>query len=212
MSARQRPRAVNRASSRIVATHSSRARSMKAHVLTTRHSASSGRSASGNPASVSMPSMSSESTWFLGQPSVVRWTFMLGTSVYPGSSEGASTAPIMLRGDPRRSPLKLPCSRLERAAGSLASAVRPPPKPALERRLLRRAPGIGLRLDRRLDHVGPIPGVPVVHHDEDRYQVVSDVRQPLVVTDEEPEGASRRRRLFDVERGEREPVLVRPVA
>src|SRR5439155_1040544 len=63
-------------SSRIVFTDSSRARSMKAHVLTMRHSASSGSVVRGNPASVSMPSISSESTWFLGQPRVVRWTFM----------------------------------------------------------------------------------------------------------------------------------------
>ncbi len=79
MSARQEPCFFSLASSRIVSIDSSRARSMKAQVLTTRHSASSGRSASGNPASVSMPSISSESTWFFGQPRVVRWTFMDGS-------------------------------------------------------------------------------------------------------------------------------------
>src|SRR2546427_4369665 len=61
MSARQRPVALCLASSRIVFTDSSRARSMKAHVLTMRHSASSGSVVRGNPASVSMPSISSES-------------------------------------------------------------------------------------------------------------------------------------------------------
>src|SRR5262245_21073032 len=76
ISARQRPRSFSRASSRMVCTDSSRARSMNAQVLTMRHSASSARSASGNPASLSSPSISSESTWFLGQPRVVRWTFM----------------------------------------------------------------------------------------------------------------------------------------
>ena len=76
MSARHAPVSFSRASSRIVATDSSRARSMKAQVLTTRHSASSGRSASGTPAAASIPSISSESTWFFGQPRVVRWTFM----------------------------------------------------------------------------------------------------------------------------------------
>src|SRR3989454_11426790 len=78
MRLRQRPRSFNRASSRIVATDDSLARSTTAHVLTMRHSASSGRSASGNPASVSMPSISSESTWFFGQPRVVRWIFIIG--------------------------------------------------------------------------------------------------------------------------------------
>src|SRR5438132_1322105 len=87
MSARQRPRAFNRAASRMVATDSSRARSMNAHVLTMRHSASSGRSTSGKPASVSMPSISSESTWFLGHPSVVRWTF-IGSPKYTPQASG----------------------------------------------------------------------------------------------------------------------------
>src|SRR5213078_5019045 len=87
MSARQRPRAFNRAASRMVATDSSRARSMNAHVLTMRHSASSGRSTSGKPASVSMPSINSESTWFLGHPSVVRWTF-IGNPKYTPQASG----------------------------------------------------------------------------------------------------------------------------
>ena len=72
ISARQRPVSLSLASSRMVFTDSSRARSMKAHVLTMRHSASSARATSGKPASVSIPSISSESTWFLGQPRVVR--------------------------------------------------------------------------------------------------------------------------------------------
>src|SRR4030095_2570442 len=81
MSARHEPCSFSFANSRIVLIDSSRARSMKAHVLTMTHSASSGAVASGNPASVSMPSMSSESTWFFGQPSVVRWTFMAGSGI-----------------------------------------------------------------------------------------------------------------------------------
>src|SRR5438445_3027421 len=188
MSARQRPVALSLASSRIVFTDSSRARSMKAHVLTMRHSASSGSVVRGNPASGSMPSISSESTWFLGQPRVVRWTFM---------SEAQYT--LAHRRGPRRPPPSHPQDRLARA------------KPALEGRLLRHAPGISLRADRRLDHVGAIGRVPVVHLDEDRHQIVPDVRQPLVVTDKEPEGPARRRRLLDVERREGEPALVRPI-
>src|SRR6266853_469526 len=62
----------------MVLTDSSRARSMKAQVLTTRQSAASAADAISWPASVSMPSISSESTWFLGHPSVVKWTFMAG--------------------------------------------------------------------------------------------------------------------------------------
>src|SRR5882724_4607737 len=92
MSARQAPRSLSLASSRIVSTDSSRARSMNAQVLTMRHSASSARATSGNPASVSMPSISSESTWFFGQPSVVRWTFMAG-SQYTGERGGPDMAP-----------------------------------------------------------------------------------------------------------------------
>src|SRR5437588_4720621 len=85
MSDRQRPCSLSWASSRIVFTDSSRARSMKAHVLTMRHSASSARSARENPASVSIPSISSESTWFFGQPRVVRWTFIVGGQyTWPG--------------------------------------------------------------------------------------------------------------------------------
>src|SRR5215471_7918894 len=93
MSARHEPRSFSLASSRIVLIDSSRARSMKAHVLTMTHSASSGAVASGNPASVSMPSMSSESTWFFGQPSVVRWTFM-PEAVYRTSGVGLDAAVI----------------------------------------------------------------------------------------------------------------------
>src|SRR2546427_2836539 len=103
MSARQRPVSLSLASSRIVFTDSSRARSMKAHVLTMRHSASSGSVVRGKPASVSMPSISSESTWFLGQPRVVRWTFM---------SEAQYTLPH--RKGPRRPPPSQ--TRLERAS------------------------------------------------------------------------------------------------
>src|SRR5215510_9612790 len=99
MSARHEPRSFSLASSRIVLIDSSRARSMKAHVLTMTHSASSGAGASGNPASVSMPSMSSESTWFFGQPSVVRWTFMAGGSI-PCKRAGLDAAVVReLEGD-----------------------------------------------------------------------------------------------------------------
>src|SRR5688572_8788649 len=77
MSARQAPSFLSLASSRIVLIDSSRARSMNAHVLTIKHSASSAVSTSGNPACVSIPSISSESTWFLGQPRVVRWIFII---------------------------------------------------------------------------------------------------------------------------------------
>src|SRR5438552_13279954 len=94
----------------MVLTDSSRARSMNAQVLTIRHSASSARSARGKPASVSIPSISSESTWFLGHPRVVRWTFIAGVPVYqPPRSERphrqaqltAEGARPALDGDPR---------------------------------------------------------------------------------------------------------------
>src|SRR2546421_5468037 len=64
---------------------------MKAHVLTMRHSASSARSVIAWPAAFRRPSISSESTWFFGQPSVVRWTFT--------SRSGASVA-VELERDP----------------------------------------------------------------------------------------------------------------
>src|SRR5262249_48343981 len=94
MSARHEPRCFSFASSRIVSIDSSRARSMKAQVLTTRHSASSARSASGNPASVSMPSISSESTWFFGQPRVVRWTFIAFIAFIAGSQYTVRPTPV----------------------------------------------------------------------------------------------------------------------
>src|SRR3989441_5106005 len=152
MSARQRPVSLSLASSRIVFTDSSRARSMKAHVLTMRHSASSGSVVRGKPASVSMPSISSESTWFLGQPRVVRWTFM---------SEAQYT--LAHRRGPRRPPPSQ--TRLERASpaarrGVLPLPPPPPPpdkgargKPPLEGRVLPHPPRAGLRPARRLDHV-----------------------------------------------------------
>src|SRR3989454_11015669 len=83
---------------------------MKAHVLTMRHSASSGSVVRGNPASVSMPSISSESTWFLGQPRVVRWTFM---------SEAQYT--LAHRRGPRRPPPSQ--TRLERASPAARRGV-----------------------------------------------------------------------------------------
>jgi hypothetical protein len=46
----------------MVFTDSSRARSMNAHVLTIRHSASSARSTSGKPTVASLPSINSKST------------------------------------------------------------------------------------------------------------------------------------------------------
>src|SRR2546429_9496819 len=70
---------------------------------------------------------------------------------------------------------------------------------------------VGLRPDGRLVHVRAIGRVPVVHLDEDWHQIVFDVRQPLVVTDEEPEGTAPRRCMLDVERCEGAPALVRPV-
>src|SRR5689334_6528376 len=96
MRARQRPRRFSLASSRIVLTDSSRARSMKAHVFTITHSASSARSTMGWPAAARRPSISSESTWFLGQPSVVRWTFIDGASVRPAVVEAERDPEILV--------------------------------------------------------------------------------------------------------------------
>src|SRR2546426_6906883 len=117
----------------------------------------------------------------------------VGGPVYLGSSEGASTAPSFTDS---------PRTRLARgsAGRSAARPPTPPPgqacaKPALEGRLLQHAPGTRLRPDSRLDHVRPIGRVSVVHLGENRYQIVPDVRQPLVVTDEEPQRPARRRRL-----------------
>src|SRR5256886_10892732 len=122
MSARQRPVALSLASSRIVFTDSSRARSMKAHVLTRRHPASSGSVVRGRPASVGMPSISSESTWFLGQPRVVRWTFM-----------SEAQYPLAHRRGPRRPPPSQ--TRLERASPAARRGVLrlPPPPPPPDR-------------------------------------------------------------------------------
>src|SRR5712692_99995 len=92
MRARARPRCLTRAISRMVLTDSSRARSMKAHVFTTRQSATSARSVISCPARASMPSMSSESTWFLGQPRVVKWTFM-ASDYDPTAVPGESNRP-----------------------------------------------------------------------------------------------------------------------
>src|SRR5258706_2655867 len=102
MSARHRPSSLRRASSRMVCTDSSRARSMNAQVLTITHSASSARSATANPAAPSRPSMSSESTWFLGQPSVVRWTFMGGGKVYRAGAGGGPPSAVASIGELQR--------------------------------------------------------------------------------------------------------------
>src|SRR5206468_2759636 len=80
----------------------------------------------------------------------------------PSRAGRAADQSLMLRGDPRRSPLKLPwsrleraggspvsaihrpprlpASRLERAGGSLVSAIHPPPKPPASRRQRARGP------------------------------------------------------------------------
>ena len=50
-----------------------RASSMKAQVLTTTRSASSGSSVAAKPSATSGPTSLSESTWFLGHPRVTRW-------------------------------------------------------------------------------------------------------------------------------------------
>src|SRR5713226_6674186 len=93
MSARARPASFTRASSRMVWIDSSRARSIKAQVLTTRQSAVSATSVISWPDRASMPSISSESTWFLGQPRVVKWTFMTGAYDPTGSPATSNTAP-----------------------------------------------------------------------------------------------------------------------
>ena len=72
------------ASSRIVSTLSSRAASMNAQVLTTMTSARSGSSTSSPPAAVTWPSISSVSTWFLGQPSDTTWTLRPGAPAAVG--------------------------------------------------------------------------------------------------------------------------------
>src|SRR3970040_935575 len=99
---RARPSSLSPASSRIAPTDSSRARSMKAQVLTTRQSASAGVAATSTPARASMPSISSESTWFLGQASVVRCTFMAGRHYTTAQAKAQRSEPRW-RGTPHSS-------------------------------------------------------------------------------------------------------------
>ena len=54
----------------MVSIDSRRASSMKAHVLTTTRSAAPGSDVAIIPSATSVPTSLSESTWFLGQPSV----------------------------------------------------------------------------------------------------------------------------------------------
>src|SRR5258705_3981460 len=135
MSARARPRAFSSARSRMVLTGSSRARSMKAQVLTTGPSAAWARGTISWPAAASMPSISSESTWFFGQPRVVKWTFM-------GSPH-----------DPIRPPT---ASNRRRARGTLREGLE---RPARLGRVLEvpRLEG-GLELAARLGHL-PLLGI-----------------------------------------------------
>src|SRR5260370_11848979 len=91
----------------MVLTDSTRARSMKEQVLTTRQSGASAADAISWPASVSMPSISSESTWFLGHPSVVKWTFMAGR-YDPPATPAPSTSPRRPEGPREGTPIDPP--------------------------------------------------------------------------------------------------------
>src|SRR5687767_836185 len=77
-SARRRPDSRSSATSRIAFTDSSRALSMNAHVFTTATSASSSFSASAKPEPASVPSITSVSRRFFGQPRLWKWTVALG--------------------------------------------------------------------------------------------------------------------------------------
>ena len=68
----------------MVSIDSSRAASMKAQVLTTTRSASSGRSAADIPSATSVPASLSESTWFLGQPRVSSQYLLVTPPKLPG--------------------------------------------------------------------------------------------------------------------------------
>src|SRR5260370_42600151 len=91
----------------MVLTDSSRARSMNAQVLTTRQSAASGAAAISWPASVSIPSISSEPTWFLGHPSVVKWTFLAGR-IRPPATPAPPTDPLPTEDAPATTPREPP--------------------------------------------------------------------------------------------------------
>jgi hypothetical protein len=81
-------------SSSTVSIDSWRAASMKAQVLTTTRSASSGASAATRPSITRVPTSLSESTWFLGQPNVsiqyrsatrtIYWAMGYGNASRPG--------------------------------------------------------------------------------------------------------------------------------
>ena len=82
---------------RTVSIDSWRAASMKAQVLTTTRSASSGESAASKPSTVSVPTNLSESTWFFGQPKVsIQYRSATGP-IYRAA--GALGAPGPGRGD-----------------------------------------------------------------------------------------------------------------
>src|SRR5438093_12698405 len=76
MSRRQAPSLLCCAISRMVSIDSCFAESMNAHVFTTSTSAAAASCVSSCPACCARPSITSESTRFLGQPSEIRPTFM----------------------------------------------------------------------------------------------------------------------------------------
>src|SRR5216110_2756546 len=88
MSLRHVPSVLCCAISRMVSIDSCFAESMNTHVLTTRTSAAAASWVSSCPACCARPSITSESTRFLGQPSEIRPTFMFVGSHHHQGHQG----------------------------------------------------------------------------------------------------------------------------
>ena len=77
-----------------------RAASMKAQVLTTTRSASSGEAAATKPSPVNVPTNLSESTWFFGQPKVsIQYRSATGQSTGVGGQWLPAPEPVQSRLD-----------------------------------------------------------------------------------------------------------------
>src|SRR5205814_1500373 len=92
MSRRHAPFFLCCAISRIVSIDSCFAESMNAHVFTTSTSAAAASCVSSCPACCARPSITSESTRFLGQPSEIRPTFMFERSHHHKGHKGHNVA------------------------------------------------------------------------------------------------------------------------
>ena len=77
---------------------------MNAQVFTTTQSAASASATGATPSLASSPSISSPSTWFLGQPRLTRWTFMAGIEYSIGPRAAGRAGPRSRRASAPRGP------------------------------------------------------------------------------------------------------------